>query len=272
MSDSQGKLLHECLVLLLRPLVKFCLKRSLKIQDLLEASKVAFLKAAEAELQSEGTEVSMSRRSVMSGLHRRDVMRLWRDEAPPKDKGSLLTRVIGQWQSDKRFMTKQGRTRMLSVEGKDSEFVQLCASVSQDLNPYTVLFELERVGIVERSGDKLKLSERVYVPQGDVLAGIELLSRDLEDIVGGVEENVFEDPPVKNLHIKTDYDNVIVSALPKIREWFLHEGVAFHERARQFLSQFDKDINPSLKESEGGARVALGAFSRVIEKKKEEQS
>ena len=269
MSILPADTLHKCLVLILKPIVRLCLKRSLKIQDLLEAAKVAFLDLSEEEMRAQGAEVSMSRLSIMTGIHRRDVMRLWRDEKPPKQEGSQLKRVIWKWQQDERFQNKAGRPRLLQVEGKQSEFVDLVQSVSQDLNPYTILFELERIGAITRVDDKIKLEGTVYIPKGDVLEGFALLSADAADLIMGVEENVFEKPEIKNLHIKTEYDNVTIDSVERIKEWFLDQGEAFHKAARDFLAQFDKDINPQLKAKLGGARVALGTFSRVERPKQE---
>lgn len=45
-------------------------------------------------------------------------------------------------------------------------------SVSKDLNPYTVLFELERIGAVERLSMQARLCAQVATPRGDALAGL----------------------------------------------------------------------------------------------------
>ena len=263
MSTLPPETLHKCLVLILKPVVHFCLKRSLKIQELLEAAKVAFLELSEEEMRRDGAGVSMSRLSIMTGIHRRDVMRLWRDEESPKQEGNLLKRVVWKWQQDDRYRTKGGRPRMLQVEGKQSEFVDLVQAISQDLNPYTVLFELERIGAISHVGDKIKLEGVVYIPKGDALEGFSLLSADMHDLILGVEENVFDKPDLKNLHIKTEYNNVTVESVERIKNWFLDQGEALHKAAREFLAQFDRDLNPQLKSKPGGVRVTLGAFSSV---------
>ena len=144
------KLLLEGLKQLLRPVARFCLNRSIKIQDAGEMLKYAFLEIAKEELQRDAKLVSNSRLSVMTGLHRRDVVRLLLDGVEISESAPLLLRVIGQWQQDSRFADKKGHPKSLSIEGKKSEFVDLVQSISKDLNPYTVLFELERVGAVRR--------------------------------------------------------------------------------------------------------------------------
>lgn len=252
-----------CLKAVLRPVMRFCLRHSLKLQDILECCKVACLEAAEEEIKQSGEAVSVSRLSIMTGVHRPDVMRLYKSAETPEPKKNIITRIMGQWQSDKKFTTARGTPRTLEIEGKSSEFAKLVHAVSADLNPYTVLFELERQAVVERTSRGLVLKKQAHIPTGDLTEGFQFLSRDANDLIFAVEENLFgqADPP--NLHMNTEYDNVSTRHLPEIRRWFLREGSAFHAKARRFLSQFDKDINKRLADNEPSARVAVCAFSRI---------
>jgi len=257
------KLLLEGLKQLLRPVARFCLNRSIKIQDGIEMLKHAFLEVAKEELEREGRLISNSRLSVMTGLHRRDVVRLLLDGIVVTENAPLLLRVIGQWQQDRRFTSKAGKPRPLSIEGKKSEFVDLVQSVSKDLNPYTVLFELERVGAVQRDDEMLELRADVYVPSGDVKESLGLLGRDIEDLVLAVEENVFRTPSIPHLHIKTQYDNIALPAIQELRQWCVEFGARIHAEVREKLSKYDKDLNPRLADEDGGAVIAFGTFSRV---------
>ncbi|MBN8550247.1 MAG: hypothetical protein J0M12_13090 [Deltaproteobacteria bacterium] len=142
-----------------------------------------------------------------------------------------------------------------------------------DLNPYTVLFELERIGAVERTRGGVKLVSRLYNPQGDSVAAMGLLASDMSDLMLAVEENVEGggNVAVPNLHIKTEYDNIPASKISEIREWCLREGSAFHQRVRNYLSQHDRDITAQPSGKDGTVRVAVGAFSRVEVLKSEAQ-
>jgi hypothetical protein len=257
------KTLLEGLKLLLRPVAKFCLRRSIKIQDGIEMLKHAFIEVAREELERTGRLVSNSRLSVMTGLHRRDVVRLLLEGVVVTENAPLLLRVIGQWQESSELRLKSGEPRPLTFEGKNSEFVELVRSISKDLNPYTVLFELERVGAVVREESRLRLVTDVYVPSGNLKEGLGLLGRDVEDLLLAVEDNLFRSPSIPHLHIKTHYDNVILSAIPELRSWCLEQGAEFHARIRKKLAKYDKDLNPRLKSEEGGGVVAVGTFSRI---------
>lgn len=261
-SQNQVALNFSALCKLMRPVVNFCLRRGLKYQDLCEAAKLTFVADARAELEGNAGAVSTSRLSVLTGLQRKDISRLLERGSEPAPISNLLIRVVGQWQNDQRFLDRSGKPRALSCEGPDSEFAGLVAALSTDLSSYTVLFELERLGLVRKEGKLVSLVSDVYVPSREkVEEGLTLLAEDCRDLMQGVEENIFDPGTTPNLHIKTQYDNVCVEAIDEIRTWFLDKGSEFHEQARNFLSKHDKDLNPRLHNKQGGARVCVGIFS-----------
>lgn len=249
--------------LLLKPIVRICLRSSLKIQDFIAIAKEVFVEVAGDELKRSSATENQSRLSVVTGLHRRDITRLTLKRGMEKAPENLLTKVLGQWQGDKRFLTKRGTARALSVEGKQSEFMELVRSVSNDLNPYTVLFELERIGVVARKKHLVTLTNEIYSPKGNIKQGLAMLSSDVSDLVEGVTENIFSELEIPNLHIRTEYDNIGERDLPKIRSWLVEQGEQFHKQAREYLSRFDRDINPKRNSTEDRVRVKIGTFSRI---------
>lgn len=264
MKDSARAILLRCLTTVLLPVARFCLRRGIKLQDFLESAKFAFMRAAQEELAKEGSELNVTRLSVMTGIHRPDVRRLLKGSEERKGPKAVPIRVLGQWQKSQNFKTKGGKPRSLSAEGENSEFVELVRSVSRDVNPYSVLNELLRSGSVERTrAGMVRIASRVFVPKGDMEQGFELLSRDTDDLLSAVEENVIEPREKPNLHISTEYDNISPKHEAEIRSWFIREGSAFHERARNFLAGFDKDVATQRKSEPDRMRVAVCAFSRI---------
>ena len=199
----------------------------------------------------------------MTGLQRRDVDRLIEQATSPELEDNVVTRVVGQWVSDRRFSDKRGRPRALRLEGKNSDFAKLVRLISKDLNHYSVLFELERLGLVVRKPDLVRLLAPDHQTKNDFERGFAILSKDASDLIVSVVENLKAENSPPNLHARTEYDNVSEAALPEIRRWFIALGQKVHAEARDFLSKFDRDINPKLREQGPGARVSLGTFSRV---------
>ena len=261
-----------CLQFLLKPVVRFCLRHSLHVQDILEATKILFVDLAAEELENNSKKPNIARLSAMTGLQRREVMRIYRDADTREEPRGLVRRIIGQWQQDKRFLTKSRKPKVLSFDGPDSEFRQLCEMVSNDITAGTIFNELERIGAVKKVRNGIKLLARAYVPTGDVKAGFGLLSDDIQDLSSAVEENILLKPDPPHMHVKTEYDSIHPDAVDKIRDWIYREGSALHQKARNYISQFDQDINPRKKgDEEEYARVVLGSFSYITEPIEQEE-
>jgi len=245
---------------LLRPAVRFALRRGIKVRGIVDELKALLVDEAHRELACANEDHTVSKVSVMTGLQRRDVQRVAALDAAPSKHLDLMTRIVGLWTTGERF-SRGSKPHALSYEGPASDFAELVRCVSTDLNPSTILFEMERLGLVERLGAEIKLLWNAYQMSGDVDDAYTLLERDIRTLVDGVDSNIKASFPVPNLHISTHFDNVSVAELRAIREWLLAKGAAFHAEAREFIGSFDKDINPSRYAEPGGAKVSLTSFS-----------
>lgn len=252
--------------------MRFCLRRSLKFQEIAEACKGALVDAARDEIDAIGGRVTTNRISIMTGIHRADIARLEREEADGKQRGrkarapsNLISRVLSRWQVDPRFLTASGKPRVLTFDGKQGDFAKLVNAVSSDPNPYSVLQEMERIGAVEITPRGVHLQAEEYIISSDAESTFVHLSQDSEDLIVAVEENIANDSEEPNLHLRTEYDNIGASSLPVIRRWLLQEGSAFHRRIRLFLAPYDRDNNKKRRDSSPRVRVSLCSFSRTSE-------
>jgi hypothetical protein len=246
-------LVQRCLGLVMRPAVSFAARHSIRLQDFIECAKAVYIEVSEELLKESGEKVNTSRLAVMSGVHRRDVTRIQRHEEMPASGRDLITKIVGLWQTDRRFVTKAGGPRVLEHRAERSEFIRLVEAISQDLNPGTVLFELKRVGAVIETRSGLRLVAQSYIPKGDAEAGFRIFAREAEDLCRTVDENV----------LSPEYDKVRPEALPEIRRWLIKEGHEFHARVREFVSRFDQDINPDPDHAGPAVRVTFSSFGHV---------
>jgi hypothetical protein len=248
---------------LVRPLVRLFLRRSVGFRRCVDAWAAEFADVAEEELRRSGAEPTVSRISAMTGIGRREVTQL-KDKAEDSDgdRSAIVGRVIGQWQHDRRYLTADGSPRVLSIDGKASEFANLVAAVTGDLNPYTVLFELERIGAVIRTPRGVRLSARALIVRENRSAGYKMLARDLRDLISAVDENLNTEETA-NLHLKTEFTRISGASMQTVRRWMLAEGSKFHRKIRKFLATHDLDITPRRRSGAKGEefRVALGSYS-----------
>ena len=247
----------------LAAIVRLCLRNGFKFQDLYDALKEIFLHEARAELLRHNELVSVSRLSILTGLQRKDITRLLHTddddkevEAEAKD---LTTKVIGAWFA-RPYLDANGRPRKLSTVGLRSGFAELVNSVSADLNHRTVLFELMRLKIVEVKNDTAVLKLPGFIVHGDINATLPLIERDVSNLIMALQENLTTKAKDPHLHATTEYDNIPVDALPKIKEWMLKIGRDVHAQARVYIGSFDRDVNDK-KRGTGRVKVSLGTFS-----------
>ena len=259
----EQKTLSTCLRLILRPVISFCIKHSVKIQDLVECAKQVYVDLANEEITKRKQRVTDSRISVITGLQRRDILRLQETSQETSNSKNLISRVIALWQTDKKFTTAKGKPRVLSSGFEGCEFNDLVRKISKDLNPATVLFELERTQSIERTKQGIQLAMRSYIPKGDPEALFKLYADDSQDLLCCIENNTFKDLDLPEHHLRTEYDRIRPAALTEIKSWILREGHALHLRAREFLSRFDQDLNPDEAFKGKGVRVSLGSFSHI---------
>lgn len=258
---------RRVLSVLLRPAIRFCVRHALILQDITAVARTLLLEEAERELRRTTTKVNASRLSVVTGIYREDIPKIQEEThrvlMPTEDESSnLLVRVISVWQQDPDYLTKAGTPKVLTCEGPGSEFFGLVGSVSKNINPATVLFELQRtesVKVTERGASLLRggLSFR-----GDPLQGFQATGQDIGDLLEAATENIYATQALEHHHLRTQYDNVYIEDLPQIHRWILREGKLFHKRIRSFLAQFDHDVHP-VSGKTPGARVVLGSFSFI---------
>lgn len=271
---SADDLRLSILRLLLRPVVRWAMKKGLSIKEFHSMTKRAFLDLAEEEIRAASGDVSISRITAATGVHRREVARLLRlPRAHEDSKTSVLSRVMQQWRSDRRFCGASGKPKTLSFEGEDSEFHKLVSSVSKNMNAYPMLFELVRRGAVEKTPRGLKLTASIESVSEDVESGFKLLSDDIESLITAGEENLCSKPSVYNMHFRTEYDNIQPGKIDEIRRWLIAEGKNLHRRARQYLAAFDEDVIPSSapalsvddtqsdEKTPKGSKVVMSSFS-----------
>lgn len=269
MKSASRKTISHILRVLIKPLARFCIQHGVRIQDLNDFVKGALLDAASDTLKHSETKVTVSRLAAITGLQRRDVEKYSDTEIELDDSRDLVRKVLGMWQSHRDFTTQAGTPRVLTFGMDSSEFSDLVRMISKDMNAATILFELERLGIIEKSARGVKLVLDSFAGRGDAEEGFKVVADDLHDLIGTAQDNLFSDAIPAQLHVRTNYDKVRAESVPEIKQWLLKEGHAFHAKARDFISQFDQDINPELSYKGKTTQVTVTSFGRTGFKKGE---
>lgn len=254
----------DILRVVLRPVIRFCLRRALTLQDLISAAKIEFVEIAAQEMERAGEKVNVSRLSLITGVYREEAHRIFKEKAPPTPTSeNLIHRIVGQWEQSPLYSKKPGSPKPLAFRGEDNAFRSLCESVSKNINPGTVLYELNRLCLTEVRGEFLHLVRKEAYLGRDEEKAWRLFSSDCESLQQVIEENMHGE---KHHHIRTWYDNIYVKDLSKLRTWLDEEGKRLHKKLRTKLAASDKDIAPGRDSAdEAGGFVSFSSFALVRE-------
>ena len=249
---------------LVRPLVSWCVRHGVRYAQVEELIREVFVREAEKEIRKAQGGFSVSKVSVITGLHRSEVSRLLAGEKTQQEPHDILNRVIGLWSTSKRYKNASNLPRELTYEGLESEFASLVSRVSKEVTHYPILFELERIGAIKYDGNRVCLVVQEYTPQEDVQYGLDLLSADSADLTSAIEANLSKKFPEQSLHLRTAFDNIDPKNLPEIRRWILQRGAEFQTAMREYLTKYDRDASsesPESADTSERARVTVTSFS-----------
>ena len=257
---------------LLRGITRFFIRRHIPFQHFVDLAREAYVLTAKEELEKSDERINTSRISVATGITRREVKNITTGAIDAgRRSATLVSRVLNRWEQDKRYRDNRGRLRALTFSSENSDFYELVSSISQHLNPGTVLAELQRLGVVEKRGDRLKLLQADHKSDDSESWRLELAALDLNTLLMAVQDNIeHPDEELRNAHFRTEFDNIQLEAIPSLRQWIYDETEKFHSKVREKLSKKDCDVNPRLKKAgkPAGGRIivsGIGYAERINE-------
>ncbi|NNE86447.1 MAG: hypothetical protein HKN27_00090 [Silicimonas sp.] len=150
--------------------------------------KSHYIAAAQAQADSEGTKITDSRLSVMTGLQRRDISRL-KDLKLKEKRVHHLARLVALWQTEADY------PETIAKSGPAPSFEALAQIVHRDVHPRTMLDALEAADTVSIKGDTVTLEATSYQPLAGTDDQIAYLARNVGDHATAATENVLGRDP-----------------------------------------------------------------------------
>jgi hypothetical protein len=247
----------------LRPLVRILLRNDVDVWTLVEYAKQIYVDVASKEFGVPGRKPTVSRVSLLTGLTRKEVSRLWeQDESAGVDSArySRAAQVITGWLRTPGYQDAAGEPRELPFDGARGSFSELVRRFGADVTPRALLDELVRAGAVERApANRVKLLARGYVPRSDDAEKLGILGSDVADLISSVDHNIVNPPEQAFFQRKVAYDNLVAAALPELRERAARRGQTLLEALDEFMAANDRDANPNVS-GEGRHRAVIGVY------------
>ena len=185
---------------LLRPLVRLLLEYQITFPAFANLLKSVYVEEATRSFAIPGRPQTVSRLTLLTGIHRKDVRRL--QEEPSGDEGaptnvSLGAQLVLRWTSDPEYQTREGdpiALPRLARDGKDPSFESLVESVSKDIRPRAILDEWQRLGVATvDSDDRVRLVSNAFVPEHGFDEKAYYLGRNLHDHLAATAHNLMGD-------------------------------------------------------------------------------
>lgn len=215
----------------LRPLVRLMLAHQITYPFLANLLKTVFVELAERELAIPDKAQTISRLSLLTGIHRKDVKRLreepFEDDAPPPVV-SLGAQLVARWTAVEEFLDDNDRPRPLArVPGSAHQpgFDELVASVSKDIRSRAVLDEWLRLGIAHIDADDcVRLKTEAFVPESGFDEKAHYFGRNLHDHIATSAHNLIGAGP-SMLERSVYYDELTPASVDELSQLAEEKGM-----------------------------------------------
>jgi hypothetical protein len=227
-----------------------------------ELLRELYVDVARDDFRRAGKDPTQSGLSLMTGVTRREVRRLVEDkredEGPPHAL-SLGARIMTIWLGDDDYLDDQGLPLDLPLASKNDEpsLERLVSSVSKDVRARAVLDEWLRTGLVDMSGQVIRLKKDAFLFDDGHEEKVYYFGRNLRDhIAAGVHNLEGEEPPFLDRAVY--YDALSRSSLETLRQ-FTHDCgtelvLRVNRKARQLA---DED---AMAGGDLSGRMTLGVY------------
>lgn len=246
---------------MLIPLTRILLRYDISHSEFSELAKRSYIAAVYRYFSIANRKQTYSRASVLTGLNRKEVVRLANlsDEeiSPPRGPVNRAAQVIGGWLSDADFL-EQGRPRILPLKGAGS-FESLVARYSGDLTARAILDELVRVGAVRKVDKKtVKLSSHGYIPTASDPEKIEIFTTHVADLLNTISHNLTCDIGDARFQRQVTYKDVPQSVIDEFQKYSQEKSLALLLDFNQWLADRTQNMN-SVHDGPTG-RVGVGIY------------
>jgi hypothetical protein len=233
-------------------------------QSFCELAKRVYVDVADNEFRIEGRKQTVSRISVITGISRKEVLRVKQihpsEDIDTGERYNRAARIITAWSREKDFLDESGKPAHLPLAGPGVSFSELIRRFSGDVPVRATLDELVRVGAVKRLEDgTLRLAARAYIPETSDADILHILGKDVSHLIATLDHNL--KPGLKGPFFQREvaYDNLPNHVLSKYRKLSAKKAQSLLVTLDRWLAEHDRDVSPEV-EGEGRNYAGLGIY------------
>lgn len=249
---------------ILRQLVRILLRFGVSHGEFADLAKGAYVDVAYRYYSLPKRKQTYSRAAVITGLSRKDVMRIREVDADANPQPSVLLnrgkRVIEGWLHDNELKQHSD----IPLRGGTGSFEALVAQHGGDITARAILDELVRVGAVERVDLKtVRMVNSGYIPKKNETEMLDVAGRAVTDLLRTVAHNIAA-PQDAYFQRQVAYHDVPASVAQKFREVSRVECQQVMRVLNDWLAAQCKAVDP--QPGEATVRVGVGLYYFLDEK------
>lgn len=261
--DELKNTLSRAIRKMLRPLARLLLRYDISHREFAELAKRAYIDAVNQDFLLPNRKHTFSRVAVLTGLTRKEVVRLSQLTEEPLSVTSAASlsrarRVVGGWLRDPEF-TEHGLPRALSLRGEGASFETLVGRYSGDISARAILDELIRVGVAHKP-DKhsVALTHAGYIPEKSDAEKIEILSKHVVDLLSTAAHNIECKPVDTRFQRQVTYSGLPDEAIAEFRQYSHDKSLELLLDLDRWLAERKKNLGPGHEHA--GGRVGVGVY------------
>jgi hypothetical protein len=246
---------------LLRPLVRLLIRSGLTFPAVAEVLRGVFVDVAVHDLLTDPKSRTVSRISLLTGIHRKDVRRLRDREATDDEIPATITlssQIIARWLGTPAYNDSTGHPLVLPrTAAHVPSFEQLVRSVTTDVRTRAVLdYLVDQNMVILEADDHVRLNTAAFIPRPGGEEQLFYFSRNLHDHIAAAVANVLATTAPPFLDRSVHYDQLATETAMEL------ERVA-REAAMRTLVDVNRIALSLVEAAEQGGITAPAPLRRV---------
>lgn len=263
MGTDHKNVLARAIIKVLRPLIRVLIRNEVTHAELTELVRQTYVEVAYDAYSIPGQEMTYSRVAVLTGLSRKEVVRLKAvlesEEVLVKQAPNRAQRVVHGWLGDREFLDRKKQPRDLPVKGSKRSFQTLVQRYSGDITYGAVLDELNLIGVTELTDEGLvRLINKAYIPYKDELEKVRIMSVCVSDLFESAVYNIENTDREPHFQRQMVYSGIEPDLAEAFKTLSAEKATGLLEFLNEYLSS---ERNKSIKaERANGKRVGMGIY------------
>jgi len=263
MDIQHRKALTRMAASVLRPLIRVLIRHNFPHSELTELVRKSYVQVAYDAFATPTGKMTYSRAALLTGLSRKEVVRLKRilekDQLSETGQCRVTRRVVHGWLTDSRFQDQSKNPKVLSLGEGSASFQALVKKYANGIAYESVLEQLNKNGLTSQTDEQtVTLVRDEYIPQHDELEKIRVMSVCVSDLFDTAVHNADASDNAIRFQRQLVYSGIEETLAKRFHDVGSEKAMALFETLNDFLFAGRTQSGPDLRKS--GKRVGLGIY------------